>query len=264
MTSCFECCGKRRVYRFFRAVSATNYYIWRRGPDFKSTMSIIGQLREFDRTKESFEAYIERLENFMKANGVKSENQVAVLLTAIGPETYGLLRNLLTPEKPDARSYEELVEILNNHLHPKPLVIAERFNFHNRFRNDSESVADFAAQLKKLSAHCEFGTFLDEALRDRFVCGLRRESIQRKLLGEKTLDLSKALHIAQSMEKEEKKSSELMDSGSSGMLKTEEVHRLGGKARKPKKFSKQKGEKAKGACYRCGNTEHYSSECKYI
>ena len=59
----------------------------------------------------------------MKANGVKSENQVAVLLTAIGPETYGLLRNLLTPEKPDARSYEELVEILNSHLHPKPLVI---------------------------------------------------------------------------------------------------------------------------------------------
>ena len=93
----------------------------------------IGQLREFDRTKESFEAYMERLEIFMKANGVNSENQVAVLLTAIGPETYGLLTNLLTPEKPDASSYEEVVEILNSHLHPKPLVFAERFNFHNRF-----------------------------------------------------------------------------------------------------------------------------------
>ena len=85
----------------------------------------------------------------MKANGVKSDNQVAVLLTAIGPETNGLLRILLTPEKPDARSHEELVEILNSHLHSKPLVIAEPFNFHNRLRNDSESVADFAAQLKK-------------------------------------------------------------------------------------------------------------------
>ena len=48
----------------------------------------------------------------------------------------------------------------------------------------------------------------------------------------------------------EKKSSELKDSGSSGMLQTEEVHRLEGKARKPKKFSKEKGEKSKGACYR--------------
>ena len=68
----FECCVKRRVYWFSRAVSATNYYIRRRGPDFKNTIRIIGQLREFDRTKESFEAYIERLENFMKPNGVKS------------------------------------------------------------------------------------------------------------------------------------------------------------------------------------------------
>ena len=144
-------------------------------------------------------------------------------------------------------------EILNSQLHAKPLVIAEPINFHNRFRNDSESVADFAAQLKKLSAHCEFGTFLDEALRDRFVCGLRKEPIQRKLLGEKTLDFAKALQIAQSMEMEERKSSELKDSGSSGMLKTEEVHRLGAKTRKPKNFSKEKGEKSKGACYRCGN-----------
>ena len=47
------------------------------------------------------------------------------------------------------------------------------------------------------------------------------------------------------------------------MLQTEEVHRLEGKARKPKKFSKEKGEKSKSACYRCGNTEHNSSECKY-
>ena len=103
------------------------------------------------------------------------------------------------------------MEILNSHLHPKSLVIAERFNFHNRFRNDLESVADFAAQLKKLSAHCELGTFLDDALRDHFVCGLRKESIQRKLLGKKTLDFSKAMEIAQSMEMAEKKSLELKD-----------------------------------------------------
>ena len=64
-------------------------------------------------------------------------------------------------------------------------------------------------------------------------------------------------------EMEERKSSELKDSGSSGMLKTEEVHRLGAKTRKPKNFSKEKGEKSKGVCYRCGNTEHNSSECEY-
>ena len=85
-----------------------------------------------------------------------------------------------------------------------------------------------------------------------------------KFLGEKTLDFSKALQIAQSMEMEEKKSSELKDWGSSGMLKTKEVHRLGAKARKPRKFSKETGEKSKGAWYRCGSTEHNSSELSLI
>ena len=60
-----------------------------------------------------------------------------------------------------------------------------------------------------------------------------------------------------------KKSSELKHSGSSGMLKTEEVHRLGERLANPRHFSKDKGEKSKTACYRCGNTKHYSSECKY-
>ena len=189
-------------------------------------MSLIGQLKEFDRAKESFEAYIERLESFMKANGVKEENKVAVLLTVIGPETYGLLRNLLTPEKPDSKEYEELVDILKGHLHPKPLVIAERFNFHNRFRVESETVSDFAAQLKKLSTHCEFGNFLDEALRDRFVCGLRKESIQKKLLSEKTLDFSKAMEIAQSMEMKEKKSMELKELGAPGSAQVQDVYQL--------------------------------------
>ena len=127
-------------------------------------MSGIGRIKEFDKTKESFESYVERLENYMVANQIKNEQKVAVLLTAIGPETYGLLRNLVTPEKPDSKDYQELVNTLKEHLNPKPLVIAERFNFNNRFRQDGESVMDFAAQLKKLTIHCEFGDFLNEAL----------------------------------------------------------------------------------------------------
>ena len=38
---------------------------------------------------------------------------------------------------------------------------------------------------------------------------------------------------------------------------------LGKKAHKPRKFTKDKGEKSKTACHRCGNTEHGRSECKY-
>ena len=56
------------------------------------------------------------------------------------------------------------------------------------------------AELRRLALTCEFGNFLDEALCDRFVCGLLEEAIQRRLLAEADLTLTKALSLAQSME----------------------------------------------------------------
>lgn len=49
---------------------------------------------------------------------------------------------------------------------PKPLVIAERFRFHRQNQGEEENVA----VLKGLSEHCEFGAYLEDALRHRFVC----------------------------------------------------------------------------------------------
>jgi hypothetical protein len=43
---------------------------------------------------------------------------------------------------------------------------------------------------------CEFGLNLNDTLRDRFVCGLRNDQIQKKLLTIRELSLDKALEIA--------------------------------------------------------------------
>ena len=58
------------------------------------------------------------------------------------------------------------------HFEPQPLVIAERFKFHNCKQQSSQSVADFVAELKKLASACKFEGVLSEALCDRFVCGM--------------------------------------------------------------------------------------------
>lgn len=47
---------------------------------------------------------------------------------------------------------------------------------------------------------CEFKAFLDKALREWFVCSLRTQSIQKRLLSEATLDLKKVLEVALGME----------------------------------------------------------------
>ncbi|XP_060081069.1 uncharacterized protein K02A2.6-like [Ylistrum balloti] len=108
--------------------------------------------------------------------------------------------NILTPELPSTKSYEELKAALTKHYSPKPLVIGERFKFHNRKKREEESVSDYVVSLKKLAKYCEFGDVLNQALRDRLVCGLRSEDIQKKLLAEKDLDLARANEIALAME----------------------------------------------------------------
>ena len=55
-------------------------------------------------------------------------------------------------------------------------------------------------ELKRLALKCDFGTFLEEALRDRLVCGLKSVQIQKKLLAERHLTFKKAFETAQSME----------------------------------------------------------------
>ncbi|XP_054286101.1 uncharacterized protein K02A2.6-like [Macrosteles quadrilineatus] len=64
-------------------------------------------------------------------------------------------------------------------------------------QKEGEAVSEFAVQLKKLASTCDFKEFLDDALRDRFLCGLRSNEIQSRLLSEgDTLTFDKALQLA--------------------------------------------------------------------
>ena len=61
-------------------------------------------------------------------------------------------------------------------------MIAERFRFHKRNQATGESVCDYMATIRRLAEHYEFNANHVDALRDRFVCGLKTEATQLKLL----------------------------------------------------------------------------------
>ena len=85
---------------------------------------------------------------FFVANDINDDKKkVAVLLTAIGANGYSLLSNLVGPDKPATKKYDELVKALKDHLRLKPIVIAERFIFHRRNQNETETVAQYLAEL---------------------------------------------------------------------------------------------------------------------
>ena len=91
-------------------------------------------------------------------------------------------------------------------------MIAERFKFHRRNQGEGEGIAKYMAELRKLADRCQFGGYLEEALRDRLVCGLRDEAIQRKLLTMDALTLSRAYEITHGMETAQRQASELQAS----------------------------------------------------
>ena len=202
-----------------------------------------GQLYEFDAENETVTAYLERAELYFDANDVADEKKVPVLLSNIGTKTYGLLRSLVAPKAPKEKTLAEIKTLLKNHFEPTPSVIAERYRFHRREQAPGESIASYVAELRQLTVHCKFEDttdFLEESLRDRFVCGLRSaESTRKRLFQEKTLTFAKAMELAQSHETASKdaqmKATEHLPSGNSA------VHKV---TSPPKKE----------ACYRCGLT----------
>ena len=138
------------------------------------------------RGNEPFPVYLERIENYFSANDITTEGKKrAIFLTYVGAETYGLIRNLCTPEKPTDKTFADICTLVTNHLSPKPNIIIERFKFNSRSRKDGESVSNYIAELKCLRRDCDYKTTINDMLRDRLVCGINDTAIQRRLLAEK-------------------------------------------------------------------------------
>ena len=180
-------------------------------PAAPAVTRVMGRIQEFDPQAENITTYLERLQLYFDENGVEANRRVPVLLTLIGAKVYGTLRSLLAPKLPKDKDFDSLLATLKSHFDPKPLVIAERYRFYKRSQSTTESITDFAADLRRLSIRCEFGAFLDEALIDRFVCGVRSDHIPKKLLAEDGLTVARAREIAQGMEAADNNSKELQD-----------------------------------------------------
>ena len=149
---------------------------------------------------------------------------------------------------------DALVEVLKKHFEPKPLIIAERFTFHRRNQSPTESILKYMAELRRLAVHYEFGNYLDQALRDRLVCGLRSENIQKRLLTEADLTLARAVGLAQGMEATHQ-NTQLMKGKSEGVI-SKVTHEQGNP-------DKQEQHKKKKPCYRCGKPGHAASDCTF-
>jgi len=134
-------------------------------------------------------------------------------------------------------------------------------------QGSGESVSEHLANLRKLATHGQFGAFLSEALRDRLVCGLNSESIQKALLAKPDLMLESALEIAISMEAAAKKAKEMKGQGNSTVLK---ITKHGDSSTPAKncdrcgcgKHSRDQCKFQGATCHKCGKVGHISLVCR--
>ena len=150
-----------------------------------------GIINQFSPDKESITTYLERMNLYFTANSVANEEKVPILLSVIGSSTYSLFRGLLAPDAPNSKSLSAISKNFKQHFEPPRAIIAERLHFHKRNQAMDEPIAAYEAALRRLATTCKFEGYLEDALRDRLVCGLRSEAIQRK-----DLDHKKAMELA--------------------------------------------------------------------
>ena len=219
--------------------------------------SKFGSIGEFVPENEPIHVYLERLQFFMDANSVKKEKQKSVLLSVIGSKVYSVLRSLLAPNVSTSEdvSFESIIDTLQNHYDPKPSEIAERFHFYHRAQGPSESISEYVAELKRLATHCAFEGQLESALRDRFVSGIRQESLQKCLLAEKGLTFKKAVELAKVIEAVDKSTKEMKVEASPVV-----VHAVV----KPRSKPSHSGPRQRHGtgCHRCGDPSHSGDICK--
>ncbi|KAL1442397.1 hypothetical protein MTO96_046431 [Rhipicephalus appendiculatus] len=156
---------------------------------------------------EDFALYVERSEHYCEVSNVQEEKlKKSAFITTIGKNAYKKLKDLLLPATPVEKSLVDLVKVLSDHYEPACRIIAERFRFSRRYQAEGETVATFAVALKHMAAKCKYATILDDALRDRFVAGLRNPAIQTGLQKRELSFESAACDFATSLEMAEQES----------------------------------------------------------
>ena len=105
--------------------------------------------------------------------------------------------------------FKDICDLLQKYYSPQPIKVTERYRFYNRKQLGSDSPDEYLAQLQQMASTCDFGTFLEEALCNRLVCGIRDKGMQHRLLTEADLSLKKAFELIQGIEAAAKNTEEM-------------------------------------------------------
>lgn len=211
---------------------------------------MVGNLEPFDVERPAeWGMYVERFDLYCLTNGLADSAKTAVLMTIGGKALYQVAASVVSPDKVVNVKFRDLMTRLTRHFVPGKTVWTARFEFHRRTQGPDESANNYMAALQRLANECNFQSLLDSMLISQFICGLRDEAVQRRLLveDENTLTKAKALETASIAESTRAQQQEMREEKVMAVRQDTRGEDL--EARGPK-------------CQRCGG-QHSDSQCKF-
>ena len=154
-------------------------------------------------------------------------------------------------------------------------MVYERYQFNLCQQNADEPVDGFVNRLRKKASTCQFGSLIEEMIRDQLVIGINDHSTKLCLLKEENLDLNKALVMCRSneiasqqlksMKLEEKKTEEVrvVKDRQQKKSKPRNARNLPTKSRNSASWDPNKNADQRRKSFRwshCGNKERHSLE----
>ncbi|XP_058448458.1 uncharacterized protein LOC131428490 [Malaya genurostris] len=101
-----------------------------------------------------------------------------------GPLVYAELKLQYPMGNLDEVLYNDMIKKLKTRLDKKPSGLVQRLRFSNRVQHPDESLEDYVLAIKLQAEFCAFGTFKDQAIRDRIISGITDTALQEKILNE--------------------------------------------------------------------------------
>uniref|UniRef100_A0A224XI32 RNA-directed DNA polymerase n=1 Tax=Panstrongylus lignarius TaxID=156445 RepID=A0A224XI32_9HEMI len=138
----------------------------------------------FTEGKCTWKQYFSHFQRICKVKGLGGDSDIIknarkdLLLAYVGPIALRAIESYFFPRELDTCSLEEIVTGFDALYKPIKTIFAARFEFEQATRKEGECFLDYANRLKELSASCNYGTGLDERLRDRFAIGLRCPKVE--------------------------------------------------------------------------------------
>ncbi|XP_075550253.1 uncharacterized protein LOC142583647 [Dermacentor variabilis] len=180
------------------------------------------QLPDFEEGKDKWKPYLIKVEAYFEANAIEdSTKKRALLVAALNTHTIQVLAGKVAPRKPNALTYEEVVEVLSEHYSPKRHEITESYKFFSRCQAEGEPVNEFLVDIRRIADNCNFGSALDRMIRDRIVCGIRSGALQKQLLAQRELTLQDAEAMALAAEAADSDVKEMIGPATTPVLKVQ-------------------------------------------